>query len=260
MLQKPFSIYRNLLRIYFKNTKNKHFTHVWGEYDITAYQEAVQEARKKRERPPSIVAYWMRCLGKVAIQVPDLMAIRKGKTLYIPEQIDVAMVIEAKMPDQTWMPMNWVFERMEEKSLVTIEEELKRASQQLRRGGMKIPPLVKHFLGNPLWIQNFFLFLAGPFIRRYINDASTAIGLTSLAHLPGQEVAFGTPISSLTLNVTLATIAQKGDRWVIGVTISVDHLIADTRSVGEFMIALYDEVKSGACLSEREPKDAPQPE
>lgn len=250
MPTKPFSIYRNLLRIYFKNTRNKNFTHVWGEYDITEYQKAVEQAKIDRRRPPSIVAYWMRCLGKVAIQTPELMAKRKGRTLHIPEKVDIAMVIEAKMPDQTWMPMNWVFERTDQKPYTVIEEELKRASQKFRRGGMEFPPIVKHFLKNPLWIQNIFLFIAGPLIRRFLNDAASSIGLTSLAHLPGQDVAFGTPISSQTLNVTLATMAKKGDRWVMGVTISVDHLIADTRSVGEFMIKLYDEVKSGACLEE----------
>jgi chloramphenicol O-acetyltransferase len=259
MPKEPYSIYRNLIEIYLKESSKKHLTHTWTTFDITTFQHYTKEALGKKKRPPSLIAYWMRCLGKIASKHPNIMGRRKGNYLITPDHVDVAMVMEAKMPDNTWLPWGWVFERMEEKSFQEIEKEVLKAARTLRRGKGTVPPFLTRFLHLPRWLQNSLIFLSMPIIKKKINDTSSLIGLTSLAQMSSKSPAFGIPFSTFSLTITLGSIVS-GEESFVGVTFSANHAVTDTRLLAEFMDDLYKEVASGACLSEREPKDAPQPE
>lgn len=251
---KPFSPYRTFFEHYTHYTKQKSFLQIWQAFDVTVFQEAVQEARKLRVRPPSIVAYCMRCLGKVLRDYPEMLAVQRGRKLYIPDHVNVSLILEGKSPDQTWIPMNWVFERMEEKTLPAIEQEVKKAAQKYRREGIhfKGMSLINKFVQTPFWIQRVIEFMWRPLIKRLLNRASSHVGFTSLANLPAQTLSFGTPLPYFTLNLTLGTMASEGDQWKLGALFSFDALVIEHRSIEPFLQALYQEIKSGSCLKERE--------
>lgn len=243
------SIFRRMLDDYLWHTNPKERIYAWGKANMDVYQAAYESARANRQRPPSVVAYVMRCLGKVLDEQKHLLSAKYGRQWLVPKNVDIALVMESKMPDDTWLPWYWVFERMEEKEARIIEDELIRAAKQLRRKPVKMPHGTKVFLSLPQAIRWILYRLLRPFTRRYLAEVQTKIGVTSLTHVSKRD-GYGQSPSLFTLQIVIGVLHKSEVGWQLNLAFSANHQIMDGIDFTKFMESLGNELESGRCLEE----------
>ncbi|HRR09395.1 MAG TPA: hypothetical protein PLO56_11955 [Rhodothermales bacterium] len=248
------SLYRRMLDDALWLGRPEERIHAWGKANMDAYQAAFEEARRAHRRPPSVVAYVMRCLGKVLEGQKHLLAASYGNKWLIPEKVDIALVMEAKMPDNIWLPWYWVFERVEEKGAKVIEDELISAAKKLRRNPVKMPPGTQIFLTLPQSFRRILYNLCKPFFRRYFAEMQTKVGITSLTHVSKRD-GYGQSPSLFTLQVVIGVLHKQEEKWQINISFSANHRMMDGIAFTKLMESLGDELESGRCLKEFLPEN-----
>lgn len=246
--------------------------------DMQKYEEFVTRCRQARCRPPSLYAYFSRCLGVVLAPQPELLAVRCGRKLLVPQRIDVNVAFEAKEGGNDAAVGILRFNDLGNRTLRDINDEMKTGLRDAKRADIEaiyraqtnssvrlLPPRVKHIAKK--------LRASLPIVRRQLLSNNACVHLSSttpwLSGRAGIGLQFFAPRG---ISITLSgwsrrAVVVENDQIVVRPLLDMafhfDHNVVDGAPATRFMVAMDNEVSSGRLLSEypiipRARKTAPQ--
>lgn len=232
------------------------------EMDITIFVEYVKRCKAERRRPPSLVAYMVRCLGPALAADPTVLGVPVGRKLFIPEKINVAMMVSAKTPTGDPIPFIMEIPDVNNRTAADIGEQIATQSRAMRREGIHNGASLKQaiqFSGLPGWARAgiYRLLCLNPKFRRYLVQTCTQFGLTSTTQY-NHRSHWAVPIFPYSFGAGLFGLSQKpkvlDGRIVIRDCLDVifvwDHNVADGVAGVQFMERWAEEVESGRLLAE----------
>lgn len=262
---KPLLSYRRLLDDGLRLSKGKHNLHVIGSCDISKFTEFSRQCVANRQRPPSLVAYFARCVGVVLSQNPDRMASVYKDKLLIPRHVNVVLTVVTGAGGDEGIPLLMPFEKVDEKNLTEISREMTDAIRGLRRravAGEKGYQMAMRFASLPGWMRRGIYTISAivPKWRRGMSKHLSSVFITSITQFSDGRGGWGFPITPYSLGFTIGGMSKRP--WVVDdqvvvrecldVTITVDHIITDGGNACILATKLGDELESGRVLAEFE--------
>lgn len=229
------------------------------------YDEFVTLCRAARCRPPSLYAYFARCLGVVLAPQPELLATRFGRKLLIPSRIDVATAVELHNSAGEQVVVALKFHALEKRVLEDINDEMKARFRHVKRADYSSRyvegfPYVSRW-ASPWLSSKLKKLRASTRRRRYDYAANNAcVHLSSTTSWLNGKNGWGVQLYvPAGLSITLSgwsrrAVVVDNDQIVVrpclDVAIHFNHAIVDGAPATRFAAALTDEVESGRILSE----------
>lgn len=165
------------------------------EVDVTDARAALRRSREGDGPGLSFTAWLMKCISTAAAEFPEACALRRGKKLYLFEEIDISTMIELRH-EGVVMPLPYVVRRPNEKGVEQISEEIDVFKRSREAEGDMV-------LGDEKSSRWVDLYLRPPaFARRAV--------WRRLARMPGTLKRFGG-----TVIVTSVGMFGKGGGWAI---------------------------------------------
>jgi hypothetical protein len=97
----------------------KHPIQALAEFDVTEARKLLQEYKERRGKTISFTAWLIKCIAQAVSEDKKVQAYKKGKRLFVFEDVDVAFVMD--MPTESReLVANAIVRRANEKFLVTI--------------------------------------------------------------------------------------------------------------------------------------------
>ena len=259
----PRSPLRNLIDDYLAWGGSKYIISMMVSADVSAFLEFASERKSRRQRPPSMVAYVARCLGASFHNERHLLASRMNGKLYVPHAVNVAMMVSANTPDGAAIPYIMEIERVNERELGEIGEEMARRARAMRREELSQSPVLQGAMklgAMPTIVRRniYRLAMVHPKFRRYIAHYTSFIGLTSTTDgAPGRSF-WGMPIMPYAFSVLMGGVSRKpvvvGDavvpRSCLDLTFCLDHTTIDGAAGGRICDRICSEIESGRLLAE----------
>lgn len=232
--------------------------------DVERFQRFVDECRAARRRPPSLLVYIARCLGKVLESKLEILAARLDKnTVVTPTQIDVMIVVERTAHDGTSFPDTVVLENAGARTLNDMAAELTPQLRAAKREVLPPPPASRLFV--PAWSprpwREFARWVRAhrPGARKFSVPRATCVHLSSTSQWLGGRTGWGVSLYTInSLNVTLGGLSKRAvvvdeqivAHWCVDITLTFDHVLVDGAPATRFVAELFDEIESGRALSE----------
>ncbi len=262
---KPLVPYRRLLDDGLRLSSGKHNLHVIGSCDISKFTEFSRQCVANRQRPPSLVAYFARCVGVVLSENPERMASLYKDKLLVPRHVNIVLTVVTGAGGDEGIPLLMPFEKVDEKNLAEISREMTDAIRALRRravSGEKGYKMAMGFASLPVWMRRGIYTASGlvPKWRRGMAKHLSSVFITSITQFSGGRGGWGFPITPYSLGFTIGGMSKRP--WVVDdqvvvrecldVTITVDHIITDGGNACILATKLGDELESGRVLAEFE--------
>lgn len=266
MVTRPRSPLRALLDDYLDwSSQKKHDIVFFTTVDVTVFVALEKQCRAQRKRPPSLVAYFVRCLGVTLEASPYMVAAPLGRGVYIPQDINVSMMVSALTPTGDPLPMVMELLKVNTTSLPEIGENIATRSRALRREGLNNSTALE----KAAWLGRrsprvrrllYGLCNLNPRFRKYLTHYTTFVGLTSVTQYTGGRSGWGLPILPHTLAVAMGGLSRRplvvGDeilvRDCLDLTFVWDHSMIDGAPGLEWINKFCAEVESGRLLAEFE--------
>ena len=241
---KKFSAVRNLISDVMWLSRKKSNISSYTRFDITELRKLLKSYNAVKEEKISLLSYIICCYAKSLIKFKDFNSFRKGKKIYIFEDVDVSVIIEREH-DGERIPMNYIIRKANNRSPVAINSELTEA---------KNSPL-----GDVIFDKNIKLYSSLPsFIRRriisYISNnpmlAREYFGTTGVTavHTILRKELWGQPVSPVTVALTLGSITRDNGNEFINITLTANHELVDGAEGARFVNYFGDLVESGSEL------------
>ena len=262
---KPLVPYRRLLDDGLRLSQSKHNLHVLGTCDISKFTNFSRQCLANRQRPPSLVAYFARCVGLVLAENPERMASLYKDKLLVPRHVNVVLTVLTGAGGDEGIPLLMPFERVDQKNLAEISREMTDAIRALRRrsiSGEKGYKVAMGFASLPGWMRRGIYGLSSvvPKWRRGMAKHLSSVFITSITQFSEGRGGWGLPITPYSLGFTIGGMSKRP--WVVDdavvvrecldVTITVDHIITDGGNACILAAQLGAELESGRALEEFE--------
>lgn len=257
--------YRRLLDDGLRLSRSKHNLHVIGSCDISKFTEFSRQCVANKQRPPSLVAYFARCVGVVLAENPERMASLYKDKLFVPRHVNIVLTVVTGAGGDEGIPLLMPFERVDEKNLAEISREMTDAIRSLRRravSGERGYQLAMKFASLPNWMRRGIYGVSSvvPKWRRSMAKHLSSVFITSITQFSDGRGGWGFPITPYSLGFTIGGLSKRP--WVVDdevvvrecldVTITVDHIITDGGNACILATKLGDELESGRVLAEFE--------
>jgi pyruvate/2-oxoglutarate dehydrogenase complex dihydrolipoamide acyltransferase (E2) component len=250
---KPWPKLRDAL-LTFLESHRPHTYYGMTEADITPALRAIEGLRRDFRAAISLHAYVLYCLAQSARAHPQVLSYRKGRSILTFDDVDLATVVDRRLPSGARIPVTHILRNAESKSLAEINWELRRAGRmdpaqdetiKLRRRLLTLPAFLRALLRrkifrDPLWLRRFY----------------GTIGCTNL-RVPGTErMGFAVPPNVFTLTVAVGWIYDRqvagveGVRSMLCITNSIDHAVIDGMAAALWAKDFSDRLESAAGLDE----------
>lgn len=232
--------------------------------DIEKYDEFVRRCRDARCRPPSLYAYFARCLGVVLAAQPEMLAVRHKGKLFIPSRIDALVAVELTAYDGSQSVGVSHFADLGERTLDDIAQEMKARLRNAKRTVVTLDREPRRFV--PRWAPDWWrdaverLRDSRPSAQRRRAMENSCIQLSSTTQWMNGKGGWGVQLyNPMALSVTLSGSSrrpvadEKGDIAVhlcLDVALNFNHVLVDGAPATRFIAALIEEVESGRLLSE----------
>jgi pyruvate/2-oxoglutarate dehydrogenase complex dihydrolipoamide acyltransferase (E2) component len=254
---------RNLLR--FRNTMLDSM--VWGgqrhhvplllEIDITAAREAIRNQKIKTGQGISFTAWIIKCIAQAVSEHKRVHALRQGKKLVIFDDVDVTIIIERAVADET-LPMSYIIRKANEKTITDIYAEIRIAQKSpvvsgtLQVGTPYAPWMMQIFVMLPQFLRNLIFWrplLRDPFLVKRMIGTVCVTSLTSFG-MTGDRgcMSWGIPVGIQPLLIGVGGIAKRPgivheqivNREYLGLTVVFDHDVTDGAPVARFIRRLQE--------------------
>jgi pyruvate/2-oxoglutarate dehydrogenase complex dihydrolipoamide acyltransferase (E2) component len=236
--------------------RRAHIVHGLLEIDVTDARSAIRHHQQTTAEKLSFTAFIINCLGKAVELNPHAHAYRDWRNrLVIFEDVNINSMVEVEISGRK-VPMPHIFKAVNKRSYRQIHEEM-RATQS-NPGKTTEAGFMRWFLWLPAVVRRLLYRIVLRFphsLRRYSSPITvTAVGMF------GKGSAWGIPMPSFTLTVTLGTIVKKPGvvddqiqiRDILHMTVSIDHDIVDGAPAARFMNELRELIEAGYGLQELE--------
>ena len=227
----------------------KHIIYIQFDVDIDLLRQKQHEL-KLHDRPISLTTVLIYCYARTIDQDKGIQAIRKGTVkLVIFDDVDVAVTIEREM-EQTSQPTIYIVRKANEKELLTIQDELVSAKNQILGKDFATDRKQVIFFSLPGFLRKIVMKFIRASPTQWKNIAGTA-GFTSIG-MYGEGNLSLFPITPTTITLAVGSIAPRPiliDGTIINhdflnLVMASDHDIIDggplTRFVTKFKAFVQD--------------------
>ena len=219
-------------------SRRRHIIHALLEVDVTVPRQNIREYKIRQSDGLSFTAYLIHCLGAAIQSNPQVHAYRDWRNrLVIFDDININTMVETTLEGHQ-VPMPYIFEAINRKSLLQIQQEIRSASTSPH--STAAAPFMRRFLALPGFLRRVFYW----FVMRNptaFRSYSSPVMVTSVGMF-GKGGGWGVPAANFTLTVTVGGITEKPRviekeikiREVLDLTISLDHDIVDGAPMARF--------------------------
>ena len=216
---------------------------------MTEAQTMLHRSREKKGETTSFTAWLIKCIAQAVSEDKRVQAYRKGKHLFVFEDVDVAFVMD-RASDSGEMVANAIMRKADEKSLETIHQEIRIAQQEKPVHGTSVGEseearLAGRLQSLPGFVRRLGVWWYGrnPELRK---RAQGTVGITSVGNILGTSSSmWGCPIATgmFPLMFGISGIARKpgivGDqilaRDYLSMSIMFDHYAVDGAEAARFL-------------------------
>ena len=232
--------------------RKKHIIHAFTECDVTRARSILREYKQRTGEQLSFTAFMAACIGKAVADNRLCHAYRKGQTLVLFNDVDIATLVEHEVEGGKLATFH-VIRAADRKTVAQIHEEIRAAQKESVESG-RAAMRWRMFVTLPGFLRRlFFRWLdRNPKTRKRLEGTVvlTAIGMA------GSGAGWGLPISNNTLTITLGGISTKPGcvegriepREYLCVTISFDHDVVDGIPAARFTSRLRQIAEEATLL------------
>ncbi|MBD3353498.1 MAG: dehydrogenase [Candidatus Lokiarchaeota archaeon] len=240
---KKFPTMRNLVTDLMWTASKKNIVHGIGEVDVSKPRNLLKEMKEKTGKTHSFTSFIIYCLAQAVDKHKYMQAIRKGKKLYIFDDVDVSTIVEREV-DGRKFPMTHIVRKANEKTLAEITEEIRTKKQTDPKEEDEHETRV-WFAGLPKLFRRWYWkkVYKDPRLEKQMGGTVgvTAIGMFS------EGAGWAIPITPKPLTIVVGGISERPVRAKDGgvdwhehlcLTFSIDHDLVDgapaTRFINDF--------------------------
>lgn len=227
--------------------------------DVTAAKEKIQEYNSKNKQPISFTAWLLKVIGVTIKQYSEATAYLYDKRkVIIFKDINISIIVEKEVDGQK-VPIPLIIEKVQERSIISIAEQIRLAKQQT----ISEKEIVLQNKANPL---EYFYYTLPSFIRRMVwkcmlkfprfaykkmgNVAFTSIGMMGNVNgwfipLSVHPICFG--VSSINKEPKVIN-DQIVVSEVLKMTVLFDHDVVDGSPMVRFLSDLTLNMEKGLML------------
>lgn len=198
------------------------------------------------------------CLAHALNENKSLQALRRGRRLYIFEDVDVSTVIEREDANGQVAPASLIIRSANKKSLRDIHSEIRTAQTRLLTGSilgedaqskrtnlfLRLPP----FLRKPIW---WWSRMSPNFKKKNMGTVHvSSVGMFA----DGFDAGWAIPLAPWPLILTVGTISKRAcksasgdieDHEFINLTLTIDHDVVDGSPATRFLVSFKKMLETG---------------
>jgi pyruvate/2-oxoglutarate dehydrogenase complex dihydrolipoamide acyltransferase (E2) component len=241
--------------------KKMHLAFGWGEVDVTVALQLIQAVKDQTGESLSFTAFVLYCMSKALDEFKPVQAVRKGKKLYIYDEIDISTMVERENSAGHKVLTTVIVRRANKKSFKELNDEI-RAAQQCELNGVALGSSkeakqtnmfsrLPKFLRSAIWRK----VRGNPeFRKKTLGTAMlTSVGMFApgggfaLTHSPW-------PVEVIVGGIVRRPAYEEGDiiapHNFLCLTIGIDHGIVDGAPATRFATKLVKNLEAGLGLPE----------
>jgi len=247
---KKYSPFRKATADLLHAAQRKNMAHALIEVDITETRRQIRKLRNEKKQYLSLLGYMIYCTARALNEHKNVQAYRDWRNrLIIFDHVDVSTTIERKINDE-YVVIPKIIRSANHKSMSEISTEIMKAKKE-PLAEEEVFRSIKMYLAIPVFIRRLVFRMLDRFPQLMKKKAGT-IMVTS-AHSGVNGSAWGIPVASHTLNITLGGISRRpihfgdgiDDREFLSLTISFDHAVVDGAPMARFLRHLYKIIETG---------------
>lgn len=242
---KKFSEVRNLISDVMWLSRKKSNISSYTRFNITELRKQLKSFNKDKEEKTSLLSFILCCYAQSLYQFRNFNSLKKGKKIYIFDDVDVSVIIERKYEGNR-IPMNYIIREANKKSPVDINIELTSAKNS-PLGDVIFDKNIKLYSSFPSFIRHriiSYISRRPKLFRQYFGTT----GITAVHTILRKEL-WGQPISPVTVALTLGSITRINENEYINITLTADHELVDGAEGARFVNYFGDLVESGSELN-----------
>lgn len=233
--------------------KRKNMIHSLIEVDISKARESIKRTKAKTKLYISFTGYIIYCVSKLVEQNPIMHAYRNRRNqLVLFNDVDVSTTIERKLDERNEV-VAMIVRGANHKTVAEISQEIK-AEKEKDVKEAEVFHSINLFLAIPPFIRRWIFRLLDRSPKLMKHRAGT-IMVTS-AKMVGTGAAWGIPIATHTLNVSIGGIvdrvvkqdSQYLTKQHLCITLSFDHDIIDGAPAARFIRDLKKMIEKGEVI------------
>lgn len=253
---KEFPVMRNLVEDLMWTGKKKNIVHGIGEIDVQKPRERLRRMKEKTGSTYSFTSFIVYCIAQAVDKHKYMHAIRKGKKLYIFDDVDVSTIVEREI-DGRKMPFTHIVRKANKKTLAEITKEI-RAKKNQKPEDDEEHDRRKMFARLPKFLRRWYWkkIYKNPKLEKQLGGTVgvTAIGMFS------EGAGWALLITPKTLTIVVGGIAERPIRgkdnaveWHehLSLTFSIDHDLVDGGPATRFINELAHLIMDGAGIDEK---------
>jgi pyruvate/2-oxoglutarate dehydrogenase complex dihydrolipoamide acyltransferase (E2) component len=223
--------------------------HALLELDITRLRAYIRRQKAHPTEYFSLTSYVIKCISQTVMEDPTVQSMRRGRTLFIFDECDIATIIERTI-DGVLTPVPYVVRQTQSKTVQDIYREVREAQKSDIDTYNPLMKLSRWYgwIPGPLRMLFWNIFFRHPLIRHNVGGTC----LVTSVLMFGKGTGWGIPIPSYTLVITLGGITKKPGvvedrieiREYLCLTVSVDHDIVDGAPLARFCERLRRRIES----------------
>lgn len=243
----------------FYETIKRHHVKALIEPDVTDARAALHRSGETSDKRLSFTAWLIKCISEAAGEYPEVHALRRGKRLFVFEDIDISVMIEVEN-EGVIMPLPYVVRKTNEKSVEEISAEIDRFKRSRESGGSLVlgdrrsSRLVSIYLCLPGIVRRLVwkCLVRMPFTLKRFGGTVIVTSIGMFGKTGGWALTFG--LQSLAFAV--GGIAHKpgitpegiGPREFLDLTVLLDHDVIDGAPAARFTYRLIELIESAYGL------------
>jgi len=258
---RPLGGMRSIILELLNEARAVHHVHGIMQIDITAPRKRMREIETEQGGAPSLTAYIVSSLARALEENKIVHAYRKGKKIYIFDDVDVSTVVERDNDDGEPVPTSLIVRKANTKTLKTIHNEIRDA---------QVAELVGSALGNSEEAKRSNQLIKLPSLLRKIlwwklrNDPifkkanMGTVNVSSIGMFTGAgDTLSAIPLGPWSLMMTVGSISKR--QWIhedgkvselemLNLTLSVDHAVVDGGPAARFLARFKQLLEDGYGL------------
>ena len=234
-----------------------HTVYGFGEVRFSRALAAIDRCRRLSRTAVSTHAFLLSCLARAAAEHPAIVTYRHRRTLVTFGEVDVATLLEKRMPDGTRIPVAYTFRAADRRSLAELNWEMRNAAKRsladdpsvrYRRRLARLPGFVRRAL--------FRRIMTNPFRLRRVYGT---LAMSTIRATEVMQPMFTMPPNMCTTSLTIGSVTHRflpDDEGrpvlqkVLCVGGSVDHDIVDGMVMMRFCRRFAGLVENAAGLDD----------
>ena len=247
----PYPKTRNVVLDILAEGRRKNIIQLLFEADATAMREQISQHAATVGETISITSYVAKILASTVAADPRMHAYHhKAGGLIMFADVDLSIMVEREV-DGVLLPLPYIVRAANQKSLLSVDQELKRAKSAVLYTDGPLSALEAEFFSLPRVIRKIIWFFARRDAHLFRELAGT-VGITSMGmHATGRAVVV--PITPMTLTLSIGTICAQlalvngsvVERDFLQLNLSADHDIIDGAPLMRFAATLRNNLERG---------------